>query len=262
MANAAVLAEGYVQRETQAPSSPRRPINWTTPRQRKAYFLSQGFGNGMPYDRSGDVESGWFMDVTKAKQRQEYSFTIGNDVPYATFVYGGFTPAEDRQQIFHWISRWPNVRGLDERTYETVIRPAVEDGILNIMSEHEQHLTFGITQLLYDIAQQANKRFDQGVQWEEKIALRRTNEGYKGSGDLSLSESRDVKFQAANKEREFSVAWSDFLRTNYGKLLAQEDFYFTENGERKGGDSAPRVKRKSYNVSSYKRVKRVRGFDR
>lgn len=254
MSDAAVLAEGYVLRETAAPSSSRRPINWTSSRQQKAYFASNGFGNGIPYDRSGQLESGWYVDATKAKQRQVYSFTIGNDAPYASFVYGGFTSNDDFQQVFHWISKWPNVRGLDERTYETVIRPAVEAGIADIMGEHEQQLTFGITQLLYDLAQQANKRFDQQVRWEEALALRRTNVGYRNLADLPFSDARAVKAQAENKEREFSVAWSEFLRKNYGKLLAQEDFYFKENNERKPEDQAPRRSRKSYhNISSYKR---------
>lgn len=262
MSNASVLAEAYIQRETQAPSSPRRPINWTTPRQQKAYFLSNGFGNGMPYDRSGDVESGWFMDATKAKQRQEYSFTIGNDVPYATFVYGGFTPAEDRQQVFHWISRWPNVRGLDERTYETVIRPAVEAGILNVMAEHEQQLTFGLTQLLYEAAQRTNAVSNLNAARAARIAAERASainideKAYRGLGDVGLGEKRAIGELGADPDKAFEKVWAEFIHVNYEGRLKFSTFYDETTGERKATGHLKRM------GSSYKRVKRVRGFDR
>lgn len=44
-------------RETGKPST--SPVQWDSEKQRKAYFATDGFGAGIPYQRKGDYERSW-----------------------------------------------------------------------------------------------------------------------------------------------------------------------------------------------------------
>lgn len=82
----------------QIPGAPRYPIRWTTERQRKAFFATDGFGRGIPTRRSGQIAGKWkttFMPDSKGGM-----LILENDDPAATFVQGF------DQQGFHADTGW------------------------------------------------------------------------------------------------------------------------------------------------------------
>lgn len=56
------------------------PYQWQTPRQRRAYFATNGFGKGIPYQRTDTLKNGW-KQINKGVSSQ-----VVNDVPYASYV--------------------------------------------------------------------------------------------------------------------------------------------------------------------------------
>lgn len=40
------------------------PFVWTTEKQRRAFFATNGFGNGIPYRRTGGMVNAWKVDIT------------------------------------------------------------------------------------------------------------------------------------------------------------------------------------------------------
>ncbi|RMG82102.1 MAG: hypothetical protein D6712_15200 [Chloroflexi bacterium] len=61
------------------------PIQWTSDRQRRAFFATDGFGRGIPTYRTGRVRQ-WGVVGRRSKSR--FIYTISNKVPYAKYVYG------------------------------------------------------------------------------------------------------------------------------------------------------------------------------
>ena len=75
---------------------PRRvkyPIAWTTPKQKRAFFATKGFGRGIPTQRTGALSKGWYSRFRYSAR--DVSLEFGNPLPYATYVQG------ERQQRFH-----------------------------------------------------------------------------------------------------------------------------------------------------------------
>ena len=77
------------------------PIEWTSEKQRRAYFATDGFGAGIPYRRMHGFVHGWHV-------RADYSpsglgeITVFHDSDIEQFVTG------QRQQRFHAITGWPS----------------------------------------------------------------------------------------------------------------------------------------------------------
>jgi hypothetical protein len=99
------------------------PIQWTSERQRRAFFATDGFGHGIPYHRTGGVAAAWRLVVT-ATLSQGVTVVARNDSPAAPFVYGAW------KQVFHTNTGWPDARPiLDQIAAET--QPALmEDQIV------------------------------------------------------------------------------------------------------------------------------------
>jgi len=53
------LATNALARLQTIPGPPNHPIQFTTPRQRKAFFATNGFGRGIPTQRKGKIVGGW-----------------------------------------------------------------------------------------------------------------------------------------------------------------------------------------------------------
>lgn len=68
------------------PASVKYPIEWTSDKQRKAFFASDGFGGGIPSQRSGGVSDGW--TVRGRSSGGSYVVEASNAAPYAKFVVG------------------------------------------------------------------------------------------------------------------------------------------------------------------------------
>lgn len=58
------------------------PYQWQSEAQRRAYFATDGFGGGIPYQRSQELANAWQTKGSGVDQ------TVINDAPYAQYVMG------------------------------------------------------------------------------------------------------------------------------------------------------------------------------
>lgn len=79
-------------------SKPIYPIQWDTPRQRRAFFATDGFGRGIPTKRSKEYIRGW--QVIK----REDGYDVGNPLAHAKYI-GGTARSTSRQSKIHR-GRW------------------------------------------------------------------------------------------------------------------------------------------------------------
>lgn len=94
------------------PPHPFQPglFPWTSERQRRAFFASNGFGGGIPTKRTGRIADSW--GLVTSRRGQTVSFTARNRHPAAQYLYGRIN-LRDRaaaikpQQRFHRITGWP-----------------------------------------------------------------------------------------------------------------------------------------------------------
>lgn len=77
----------------QDPGPVHYPIRWKSERQRRAFFATNGFGAGIPYERTGDLLAGYRINTITNDDGGILEVT--NNVPYARFVVG------DDAQPFH-----------------------------------------------------------------------------------------------------------------------------------------------------------------
>lgn len=107
--------EPPLQRDLMAltPGPVRYPIEWTSERQRRAYFATNGFGKGIPYKRKTGKRSlmgQW--KVTKYVSKTGNLLTATNDAAVYPFV------AEDPGRVrwwqrFHRNTGWPSAGAVD-----------------------------------------------------------------------------------------------------------------------------------------------------
>ena len=88
--------------EEPPPSDGVAPL-WTSDRQREAYFASNGFGAGIPYQRTNKLLQAWKAFITL--NGAFASIGIENTAPAAKWVYGTNT-AILPQQFFHFVTGW------------------------------------------------------------------------------------------------------------------------------------------------------------
>jgi len=81
------------------PGPVKYKIKWETEKQRQAFFASDGFGNGIPYKRTRQLEDSWVIEVST--QMRTDLITLRNPKSYAKYVYPG-----SRQQKFHRNTGW------------------------------------------------------------------------------------------------------------------------------------------------------------
>lgn len=83
-------------------------IVWTSDKQRRAFFASNGFGKGIPTRRSFSLIAGWQYEIKQTGAGVEVVYS--NDVPYARYVVGTLAQnptARNRFiQIQHKIQGW------------------------------------------------------------------------------------------------------------------------------------------------------------
>lgn len=104
------------------PGPPRYPIRWTSERQRRAFFASDGFGGGIPTQRTGRLVQGWRMKVIySAAAITEIAFE--NPVPYREYVTGA------RRQPFHSVTGWQSDEVVLEY-YGEVFADAIETDLI------------------------------------------------------------------------------------------------------------------------------------
>lgn len=75
-------------------------MRWTSPLQQRAFFASDGFGGGLPYERSHTLAPAWTSYVVW--DRDTIVIGVDNPSPVTPYVYGPW------QQIFHADMGWPD----------------------------------------------------------------------------------------------------------------------------------------------------------
>lgn len=84
------------------PGAVKYPIEWTSEKQRKAFFASDGFGAGIPTTRTGDLAAAWEFNL------EANTFVIRNRNSAAPYVYGSLAKSNPGkyQQRFHVNTGW------------------------------------------------------------------------------------------------------------------------------------------------------------
>lgn len=82
-------------------SKPTHPIQWDSPKQRKAFFATDGFGRGIPTRRTNEYVKAWTIIST------ENGYALVNALPQARFIGGG--PFGGGQSRIHQ-DRWELLR--------------------------------------------------------------------------------------------------------------------------------------------------------
>lgn len=80
------------------PGSVKYPIQWTSPKQKRAFFATDGFGRGIGAPRTHALSRGWKVDVSFTQLNAQIS--TYNQQPYERFVTG------QDQQGFHANTGW------------------------------------------------------------------------------------------------------------------------------------------------------------
>lgn len=70
------------------------PYHWSSDKQRRAFFATDGFGGGIPYTRKQTLRNGWKTLGSGINQM------VVNEVPYAQYV------KDFKQQIGHMYDGW------------------------------------------------------------------------------------------------------------------------------------------------------------
>lgn len=87
------------------PPSVHYPFVWTTEKQRRAYWATDGFGAGIPYKRTHRYSQAWKLDLLR--DGDTFTFRVSNDDPKAKWVGGSFDRRREFQQPGHVASGWP-----------------------------------------------------------------------------------------------------------------------------------------------------------
>jgi len=91
------------------PGAVKKPIDWQTEKQRKAFFATDGFGNGIPTVRNNAMVDAWSVEYKTSGQG--WQIVVNNPVDYTRFVVGSLAKRVDRarrfQQRMHKATGWP-----------------------------------------------------------------------------------------------------------------------------------------------------------
>lgn len=109
------------QRLKSPPGPVKYPIAWTSDRQRRAFFATNGFGRGIPTRRSGAVQRGWTYTSDVNAEDLTGEITLDNRVPYAKYVYGDFAADYAPQQRFHAVTGWERANKVADDVFAEVI---------------------------------------------------------------------------------------------------------------------------------------------
>ena len=86
-------------RLSQPAAKPTYPIHWDSEKQKRAYFASNGFGEGIPYRRKGTTERAWQL------QKLDDGYRLANESDAAFFVFGDLYQRKSQSNIH--AGRWP-----------------------------------------------------------------------------------------------------------------------------------------------------------
>jgi hypothetical protein len=94
------------------PGPVKYPIQWTTEKQRRAFFATNGFGGGIPTQRTGEIPAAWDMEMIV--DPGAFRILIINRNPKAKWVYGGLSLRSNPrfQQQMHKNTGWVSAAGV------------------------------------------------------------------------------------------------------------------------------------------------------
>lgn len=95
------------------PGNVKYPIEWTSEKQRRAFFATDGFGRGIPTQRTHALARGWRVDTKFSKASGQIETYNVND--YERFVTGG------DQQGFHANTGWQRSQPILDDEHEKFI---------------------------------------------------------------------------------------------------------------------------------------------
>ena len=96
-----VLTNEAMTKLTTVPGPSKKPIRWSSERQRRGVFATDGFGGGIPTRRSNAIVNAWQVELTEGTDSAVLK--LSNDNPGMPFVQGEF------QQPFHADTGWIKV---------------------------------------------------------------------------------------------------------------------------------------------------------
>lgn len=96
-----------LQKLQEIPGAPKYPLEWTSEKQRRAFFASDGFGRGIGAPRTGEIPQAWDMELLVDPSGPR--ILIINRNPKAKFLYGGLSLRSNPrlQQRMHKVTGWP-----------------------------------------------------------------------------------------------------------------------------------------------------------
>lgn len=104
---------------TREPGPPIYPLRWQTLKQKRAFFATNGFGHGIPYQRKGTLLEGWDWLFEPRKDGGEVALT--NPSKVLEFAQG------DRAQRFHLDTGWVQIADAEPDFYGPVEALAVDE---------------------------------------------------------------------------------------------------------------------------------------
>lgn len=96
------IAQQIIAKLSKEPPPPKRPIDWTSDRQRRFVMAKLRRENNIPYKRTHRQAQGWRVVLEDIQGGDGGVISVENSTPYADFVQG------ERQQRF--LSQWPLAR--------------------------------------------------------------------------------------------------------------------------------------------------------
>lgn len=102
----AVIVPPALNELSHEPGPVKYPIEWTSEKQRRAFFATNGFGRGIGAARTHDLSQSW--GIVKTALGNDIVVAFDNPQPYAKFVYGSLSKTNPglHQQRFHVNTGW------------------------------------------------------------------------------------------------------------------------------------------------------------
>jgi hypothetical protein len=97
----------------------RYPVKWDSDKQRRAFFATNGFGRGIPANRTGRYPAGWNVE-----RAGDVGYKMINNVPYAKHV-GGSAFGTDQSRIHG--GRWPLLRDVFDQEAKKLPKEIEDD---------------------------------------------------------------------------------------------------------------------------------------
>lgn len=97
----------------------RYPIQWDTEKQRRAFFATGGFGNGIPYERTGATQQAWENTAITN------GYLVSNVGHKAVFIHGtasGIGKGQSRIHAGRWRLFRPVVDAVVARLPENILQ--------------------------------------------------------------------------------------------------------------------------------------------